>query len=83
MEKPKIEHIEEGHASSPPDTCDVPCRDNLSAEHRQYLMRRHGTLDLSPVPSMSDADPFNWPAWKVSERLIHSFLVEAKKKTTC
>lgn len=38
---------------------------NLSEEHRQYLLARHGTLELDPVPSMHDADPYNWPSWKV------------------
>ncbi|KAB8298136.1 hypothetical protein EYC80_001892 [Monilinia laxa] len=32
----------------------------LSEEHRQYLLSRHGTLDLDPLPSPSDADPYNW-----------------------
>lgn len=32
----------------------------LSEEHREYLLKRHGTLDLDPMPDMSDADPFNW-----------------------
>jgi hypothetical protein len=38
---------------------------HLSEEHRQYLLQRHGTLDLDPMPSMGDADPYNWPTWKV------------------
>ena len=37
----------------------------LSAEHRSYLLRRHGTLELDPVPGHGDADPYNWPYWKV------------------
>ena len=41
----------------------------LSPEHREYLLHRHGTLDLDPVPDMSDADPYNWPTWKVSSAL--------------
>ncbi|KUI53057.1 hypothetical protein VP1G_00452 [Cytospora mali] len=32
----------------------------LSEEHRQYLLERHGTLDLNPMPDMSDANPYNW-----------------------
>lgn len=39
---------------------------HLSDEHRQFLLARHGTLELDPVPSMTDADPYNWPKWKVS-----------------
>lgn len=38
---------------------------SLSPEHREYLMQRHGTLELDPMPSMSPADPYNWPQWKV------------------
>jgi len=37
----------------------------LSTEHRSYLLRRHGTLELDPVPGHGDADPYNWPNWKV------------------
>jgi hypothetical protein len=37
----------------------------LSEEHRQYLLRRHGTLILDPVPGFGDADPLNWRTWKV------------------
>lgn len=42
----------------------------LSDEHRQYLLERHGTLELDPIPSMTDADPYNWPRWKVHNLLI-------------
>lgn len=38
---------------------------HLSNEHRQYLLNRHGTLDLDPIPDNGDADPYNWPNWKV------------------
>lgn len=37
----------------------------LSAQHRDFLMQHHGTLDLDPVPSEDPADPLNWPSWKV------------------
>ncbi|KAI0017910.1 major facilitator superfamily domain-containing protein [Xylariomycetidae sp. FL0641] len=46
-----------------------PCA-HLPAEHRQYLLNRHGTLELDPVPTMSDADPYNWPGWKKVVNLI-------------
>jgi len=29
----------------------------LSQEHRDYLIQRHGTLDLDPMPSDDPADP--------------------------
>ena len=38
---------------------------NLSTEHRDYLISRHGTSDLEPLPSMDPNDPLNWPTWKV------------------
>lgn len=38
---------------------------DLSPEHMEYLMRRHGTTDLDPLPTMDPADPLNWPSWKV------------------
>lgn len=37
----------------------------LSESHKSYLIERHGTLDLDPIPSMDSADPYNWPSWKV------------------
>lgn len=37
----------------------------ISKAHQDYLMERHGTLELDPLPSMDPADPYNWPAWKV------------------
>jgi hypothetical protein len=39
---------------------------HLSQEHRQYLLQRHGTIDLDPLPTMGAADPYNWPQWKAS-----------------
>ena len=39
---------------------------HLSEEHRQYLLERHGTLELDPIPTMGTADPYNWPQWKAS-----------------
>ncbi|KAL4807270.1 major facilitator superfamily domain-containing protein [Aspergillus unguis] len=42
----------------------------LSQAHREYLLQRHGTLDLDPLPSASHADPYNWPTWKKIITLI-------------
>lgn len=36
----------------------------LTEEHRDYLIKRHGTVDLDPLPSADPADPYNWPQWK-------------------
>jgi hypothetical protein len=38
----------------------------LPKAHREYLLERHGTLDLDPMPGMDPVDPYNWPDWKVS-----------------
>lgn len=40
----------------------------LPQEHREYLLQRHGTLELDPVPDFGGADPYNWPQWKVRVR---------------
>ncbi|KAK7731205.1 hypothetical protein SLS63_005480 [Diaporthe eres] len=45
---------------------------DLSDEHREYLLQRHGTLDLDPIPDMSDADPYNWSQKK---KVTNLFLV--------
>jgi hypothetical protein len=36
----------------------------ISDDRDQYLMMRHGTLELDPLPSSSPRDPLNWPTWK-------------------
>lgn len=45
---------------------------SLSQEHRDYLVERHGTLDLDPVPGMGNADPYNWTT---SKKIINLILV--------
>eukprot|EP00136_Aspergillus_niger_P001056 XP_001389854.2 MFS multidrug transporter [Aspergillus niger CBS 513.88] len=52
-------------------TTEVP-GSNLSESHKTYLLQRHGTLDLDPVPSMDPADPYNWPLLK---KIINLLLV--------
>lgn len=42
----------------------------LTPAHKEYLLRRHGTFDLDPIPDMGDADPYNWPSWMASS-LFH------------
>lgn len=43
---------------------------HLPQEHRDYLIKRHGTLDLDPIPSADPADPYNWPTWKKNANLV-------------
>ena len=38
----------------------------ITKDHHDYLLQRHGTADLHPLPSMDPDDPYNWPSWKVS-----------------
>jgi hypothetical protein len=42
---------------------------DLTPEHKEYLMRRYGTLDLDPIPAPDDADPYNWPIRKVDDHI--------------
>lgn len=50
----------------------------LSLAHERYLLERHGTTDLDPVPSMSPDDPLNWPRWKKNTQIlfvvVHAFM---------
>lgn len=43
---------------------------NLSPEHREYLLQRHGTLELDPMPGFGDADPYNWATRKKVINLV-------------
>ncbi|KAF9893413.1 hypothetical protein FE257_011845 [Aspergillus nanangensis] len=61
-----LEKAEEGHHGSVID----PAISSLSSAHREFLLQRHGTLDLDPLPSASSADPYNWPTWKKLSNLI-------------
>lgn len=40
---------------------------SISPEHREYLIQRHGTVELDPLPGHDDKDPLNWPRWKVRQ----------------
>lgn len=42
---------------------EIPNSD-LTPFARQYLTNRHGTVDIDPMPSARDADPYNWPRSK-------------------
>ncbi|THY80523.1 putative MFS multidrug transporter [Aureobasidium pullulans] len=42
----------------------------LSQGHREYLVERHGTLDLDPMPQWGNADPMNWQYWKKLSNLL-------------
>ena len=63
----------------------------LSQDHQQYLLKRHGTLDLDPLPGPGGADPYNWPSWKVPRsatidlfhHMLTRFSVESHQSRTC
>lgn len=38
---------------------------SLRPEHSRYLLHRYGTIDLDPVPDLTEEDPLNWKRWKV------------------
>lgn len=59
------------HANTHGTYLDPDEASHLTAEHRQYLLQRHGTLELDPLPTMGDADPYNWPTWKVRSVMIY------------
>ncbi|KEF58458.1 uncharacterized protein A1O9_06384 [Exophiala aquamarina CBS 119918] len=42
----------------------------ITASHKEYLTRRHGTCELDPLPSEDPADPYNWPRWRVNVNLV-------------
>ncbi|KAH8703385.1 major facilitator superfamily domain-containing protein [Talaromyces proteolyticus] len=38
--------------------------ETLTPDHRSYLLARHGTANLIPLPIQGPQDPLNWPSWK-------------------
>lgn len=60
-----------GHAPTHATYFEKDAAEALTPEHRQYLLDRHGTLDLDPLPTLGDADPYNWPSWKVHRPFIY------------
>lgn len=65
------QHLETGLASSG-DGSGLDA--GLTPEHRHYLVEKHGTAELDPVPCLDDADPLNWP--KHRARFPFSFCPE-------
>lgn len=65
MDKPHAEHVEADNAGSTAELSNAGGEEGLSREHQEYLLKRHGTLQLRPIPSMDDADPYNWSKWAV------------------
>ena len=59
----KIKSIKESHVELANDH-------TLTAEHKDYLLKRHGTTDLVPRPSQNPEDPLNWPNWKKNTQIL-------------
>ncbi|CAK9439495.1 uncharacterized protein LODBEIA_P35950 [Lodderomyces beijingensis] len=43
----------------------------LTPEHQQYLISRHGTVKLDPIPSQDPNDPLNWPQWQKNYEILN------------
>lgn len=63
--KAGVDLLESTETGIPVSYADVVAS-RISKPHQEYLLERHGTLELDPIPSMDPADPYNWPGWKVS-----------------
>lgn len=63
--KADIDLVESAEAGQP-STYAESVATRLPKAHRDYLLERHGTYELDPIPGMDPADPYNWPEWKVS-----------------
>lgn len=42
---------------------------SLTSEHETYLIERHGTTNLDPLPSADPSDPLNWPDWEKNAQI--------------
>ena len=73
--KPHVTHVDVESESYSEDSSSEP---KISQEHKDYLIARHGTFNLLPLPSMDDDDPLNWPNWDKNLQLgiivFHGFL---------
>ncbi|KAG2411999.1 hypothetical protein HFD88_009555 [Aspergillus terreus] len=61
--KAGVDLLESTETGIPVSYADVVAS-RISKPHQEYLLERHGTLELDPIPSMDPADPYNWPGWK-------------------
>lgn len=46
------------------------CGSYISEELKAYIVQRHGTLELDPLPSSSPQDPLNWPLWMKNMNML-------------
>ncbi|KAJ6116009.1 hypothetical protein N7523_006426 [Penicillium sp. IBT 18751x] len=76
VEQPEVSHYKtdidlvESAGADQTATFEESLAARLPKAHRDYLLERHGTLNLDPIPGMGPADPYNWPEWKKMANLI-------------
>ncbi|KFZ17943.1 hypothetical protein V501_01468 [Pseudogymnoascus sp. VKM F-4519 (FW-2642)] len=46
------------------------CGSYISEELKAYIVQRHGTLELDPLPSYLPQDPLNWPLWMKNMNML-------------
>ncbi|KAF1988400.1 MFS general substrate transporter [Aulographum hederae CBS 113979] len=70
--KEEKEHVEDDLEQAPTHATYIEkdSASSISPEHREYLIQRHGTIDLDPLPGFGNADPYNWPSWKKITNLV-------------
>lgn len=66
VQKPELE-AQTAHSIAQVETAEV----ELSQAHHDYLLERHKTVTLDPLPTGDPADPLNWPSWKVCLSVPH------------
>ncbi|KAI5954239.1 hypothetical protein KGF54_002014 [Candida jiufengensis] len=59
-EKGTTHHIESATSSIEHKLSISEEEKEISEEHKQYLINKHGTYNLIPLPLMNDNDPLNW-----------------------
>ncbi|KAG7665108.1 uncharacterized protein J8A68_001418 [[Candida] subhashii] len=42
----------------------------IDPEHEEYLVKRHGSVQLDPLPSADPEDPLNWPDWQKNYEIL-------------
>lgn len=71
----KLEYVHDEHSVSNEDIAPA----ELSTDHYEFLMKRHGSVQLDPLPSNDPLDPLNWQEWKKNYEIIliafHCFVV--------
>lgn len=71
----KLEYVHDEHSVYNEDIAPA----ELSTDHYEFLMKRHGSVQLDPLPSNDPLDPLNWQEWKKNYEIIliafHCFVV--------